>query len=258
MFFETKNHSASLTLSPICSLALVLIAFMIISLPAGASTTGSVGSASVSKGKTSLEARIGYSDAENSSSQDERFRNRVQIDHGFTDYYAGRIVISQDRRKGDNLEHDAIKVENRFYLMNKDDYGFDFGLRAAYSHKDGDKKPNALEFGLYALASLDVYEVRVNQIFSHEVGADAEDGIGGEPRLQVTRPIIQGHRFGLESFHDFGNFSDDSEYSDQSHTFGPVFKGKISETMKYETGYRVGISDSAPDHSFKFFLSHTF
>lgn len=240
---------------------LTVLTFITAAFPianAAASTTGSVGSASVTKGQTSIEGRIGYSEADEASSQDERFRSRVQIDHGFTDTYAGRVVFSQDRRKGDNLEHDAIKLENRFYLLNKDDYGFDFGVRAAYSHKDGDKKPSALEFGLYGVVPMDAYELRVNQIFSHEVGEDSEDGIGGETRLQLTRSIAQNHRLGLESFHDFGNFSDDSEFEDQSHTFGPVLKGKLGENYKYETGYRAGLSDSAPDHSFKFFIGKSF
>lgn len=229
-----------------------------LNVPAQASTTGSVGSPGVTKGQTAVEARVGYSEADEASSQDERFRSRVQIDHGFTDYYAGRIVVSQDRRKGDNLEHDTVKFENRFYLMDKNDYGFDFGVRAAYSHKDGDKKPNSLEFGLYGLVPMDAYELRVNQIFSHEVGEDAETGIGGETRLQLTRSIAQNHRLGLESFHDFGNYSEDSEYNAQSHTIGPVLKGKLGDGFKYETGYRAGISNSAPDHSFKFFIGKTF
>ena len=240
---------------------LTILTFAVTVLPiatATASTTGSVGSASVTKGQTAIEGRIGYSEADEASSQDERFRSRVQIDHGFTDYYAGRVVFSQDRRKGENLEHDAIKIENRFYLLDKDDYGFDFGVRAAYSHKDGDKRPSALEFGLYGLVPMDAYELRVNQIFSHEVGEDSEDGIGGEARLQLTRSIAQNHRLGLESFHDFGNFSDDSEFEEQSHTLGPVLKGKLGESFKYETGYRVGISDSAPDQSFKFFIGRSF
>jgi len=105
---------------------------------------------------------------------------------------------------------------------------------------------------------MDAYELRVNQIFSNEVGEDSEDGIGGETRLQLTRSIAQNHRLGLESFHDVGNFSDDSEFEEQSHTFGPVLKGKLGENFKYETGYRAGLSDNAPDHSFKFFIGRSF
>ena len=246
-----KRNSSLLTV-----LTIIITAFPIAS--AAASTTGSVGSASVTKGQTAIEGRIGYSEADETSSQDERFRSRVQIDHGFTDYYAGRVVFSQDRRKGDNLEHDAIKFENRFYLLDKEDYGFDFGFRAAYSHKDGDKKPSSLEFGLYELIPLQNFELRLNQIFAHDVGEDAEDGVSGELRAQVTYPVFTDHRIGLEGFHDFGDLSDLNGWDTQSHTFGPVLKGKLGGNFKYETGYRAGISDAAPDHSFKFFIGRAF
>lgn len=238
-------------------LLLTALLFTSLSTSAYASTTGSVGSPKVSKGATSLEARAGYSEADESSSQDERFRTRVQLDHGFTDYYAGRIVVSQDKRKNDSYEHDAIKLENRFYLLKADQYGFDFGVRAAYSHKDGDKKPNSLEFGLYELVPLDKYELRLNQIFSHDVGDNSDDGISAELRAQFTGKISDTHRLGIESFHDFGNLSDTNGYDEQSHTIGPVLKGNVLG-IKYETGYRVGISDSAPDHSFKLFVAKGF
>ena len=233
-----------------------LLAFS--STQAFASTTGSVGSPKVTKGKTEVEVRAGYSEADEDSSQDERFRTRQHIDHGFTDYYAGRIVVSQDKRKGDSYEHDAIKIENRFYILKAEDYGFDFGARANYTHKDGDKKPNSIELGLYELIPLNEYELRLQQSFTHDVGEDSDDGIGAELRFQVTRPIHDNHKLGLESFHALGNLNDNSDYDDQSHTIGPVLKGKIFGDYGYQTGYRVGISDSAPDHSFKFFLNRSF
>lgn len=231
--------------------------FTSLSSAAFASTTGSVGSPKVKKGSTAFEVRAGYSEADESSSQNERVRTRAQIDHGFTDYYAGRIVVSQDKRKGDSYEHDGIKIENRFYLLDAEKYGFDFGVRAGYSHKDGDKTPSNVEFGLYELVPLDAYELRLNQIFSHDVGEDSDDGISGELRAQVTREISADHRLGLEAFHDFGNFSDDDDFEDQALTFGPVLKGNI-QGIKYETGYRAGLTDAAPDHSFKLFLAKSF
>ena len=104
---------------------------------ASASTTGSVGSAAVNKGETKAEARFGFSEADENSSQDERFRSRFQIDHGFTDWYAARIVVQQDDRKGDSYEHDGFTFTNRFQLLQEDAHGLDFGTRLSYTLKDG-------------------------------------------------------------------------------------------------------------------------
>ena len=238
---------------------LLLIPFLFSANFAYASTTGSVGGASVSKDKTQIEARFGYSEAEESSSQDERFRSRFQVDHGFTDYYAARLVIQQDRRKGDNLEHDSITFDNRFQFLDAEKSGFDLGIRAGYQHKDGDKKPSAVTFGVFERIPVGAYEIRLNQLFDHDVGEDADDGISAEARFQVTRKLENGHRLGVEGFHDFGNLRELSGYSDQSHQIGPVAKGALPfENMKYEVGYRAGISDAAPDHNFKLFISRSF
>ena len=225
---------------------------------AHAGTSSSVGSPKVTKGKTKVEARFGFAEAEESSSQDERFRFRQQIDHGFTDWYAARIVVQQDDRKGDSFEHNSVRLSNRFHLLETKDHGFDFGARLEYTHVDGDKTPSSLTAGFYELIPLKNYEVRMNQLFSHDVGEDSDNGVGAEFRVQVTRAISDTHKLGIESFNDFGNLTQLSGYSDQEHEVGPVLKGKIGNGYAYETGYRAGISEGAADHNFKFFISKSF
>lgn len=225
---------------------------------AHAGTVSSVGSPKVSKGKTKIEARFGYSEADESSSQDERIRFRQQIDHGFTDWYAARIVLQQDDRKGDNFEHSSIRLSNRFHILKSKDHGYDLGARIEYTHVDGDKTPSSVTAGAYQLIPYNEYEIRMNQLFSHDVGQDAQDGISTELRFQVTRAFSDTHRLGLESFNDFGNLTELSGYSDQKHEIGPVLKGKLGNGFAYETGYRAGISEAAADHNVKFFLSKSF
>lgn len=240
------------------SFFLFQILFVILGADAFASTTGSVGSAAVKAGETKAEARFGYSEAEESSSQDERFRSRFQIDHGFNEWYAGRIVVRQDKRKGDSFEHESVTFTNRFQLLDKAQEGFDFGFRLSYALQDGDKKADSAEFGLYEVIPYEAYELRMNQIFAHDVGEDAQDGVEAELRFQGTRAISDSHRLGLESYHDFGNLTELSGYSAQAHQIGPVLKGKLAAGYGYETGYRAGISEGAPDHNMKFFISKTF
>ena len=242
----------------ILALTLASSALMIAHSAALASTTSSVGSPTVKKGETEIAVRTGYSIDDKDASEDERFRSRAHMKYGFTDTYAVQIVVYQDKRQGDSYEHDGIKFENRFHLIKKADHGFDFGIRANYTLKDGDKKADSAELGLYVLVPYDAYEMRVNQLFSHDVGQESESGVGGETRLQVTRAVTDNTRLGIESFHDYGNFRQSSEYSEQSHQIGPVLKGKFLDGYSYEAGYRAGISDGSPDHNFKIFLAKTF
>ena len=176
-----------------------------------------------------------------------------------TDWYAARIVLFQDDRKGNNFEHNSIRLSNRFHLLEKGDYGFDLGARFEYTHADGDKTPSDALIGFYQQVPLDNgFEFRSNQLFSHDVGEDADDGVNMELRFQLTKKIFDNHRIGLESFNDFGNLTELSGSDDQDHDFGPVLKGKFGNGYAYETGYRAGVSDGAANHNFKFFLSKDF
>ena len=232
---------------------------LLISQPSNAGTSSSVGSPKVSEGRTKSELRFGYASADETSSQDDRFRFRQQIDHGFTDWYAARLVLQQDDRKGDNFEHNSIRLSNRFHLLSAKTHGFDLGTRLEYTFADGDKTPHSLGTGLYLLVPMNAYEIRVNQLFAHDVGENAEDGVEAEFRFQITRDLNDEHSFGVEGFHDFGNLTQLSGYSDQEHEIGPVFKGALPfGGLKYQTGYRAGISKGAADHNFKVFTSKSF
>ncbi len=223
-----------------------------------AQTISSVGSPKVSKGVTAVAARIGYSENKDGGSQDERLRSRLHIDHGFTDSYAARLIVAGDKRQNDTFEYDSLTFENRFDLYDAQDIGFDFGMRASYTLKDGDKKPDNVTVGFYELFPLDDWEIRANQFLSHEVGEDSESGVGFSMRAQATYALNDNHRLGLETFNNFGNIRTLSGFDNQSHSLGPVLKGKLGNGFAYETGYLAGISDNNADHNIKLFLSKKF
>jgi hypothetical protein len=227
---------------------------------AQAATTSDVGSPVVKAGVTEFSARAGYSIDDDLSAEDERFRTRFHLDHGFNDFYAARILVAEDKRKGDDgLEHESFKIENRFYLLKADQCGFDFGARFGYTRKDGDKKPDNVEFGLYELVPHGPWELRLNQIFTNQIGDGAEKGLEAEWRTQVTHAMAGGFRLGLEAFHEFGNLDRQHGFDQQSHTLGPVVKGTVFGTpLEFEAGYRVGLSEAAPDHTFKLFFAYKF
>lgn len=233
---------------------------LILSLPgqnAYASTFGGVGGSKVKKGVLATELRFGYSAGDSSSAQDERLRSRVQFDYGVTDNYAARLLIFHDKRKGKNSEHEGIMMDHRFHLWDAKDYGFDFGVRAFYFWKDGDKKPDHAGIRLIEVVPFENWELRLNQFLRHDVGEDRIPGLSLELRTQATTKLNDTHRWGIESFNNFGRLRNLSGYSSQQHTIGPVLKGKIGG-LGYETGYRAGISESAIDHSFKLFFKKSF
>jgi len=229
--------------------------------PAFANTSSAVGGPNVDKGKTIVEYRLAGSLDDDRASQDQNVRTRVHIDHAFSDVYAARLVYVIDRAKGGNFEADGISWQNRFHLIKKEQHGFDGGIRLNYTLADGDKEPDEISLRFYQQIPLSFpakgAELRFNQIFEHEMGDQSESGLIAEWRNQLTVPVGPDMRFGLDSFHDFGNLRHQSGWGAQSHALGPVFKAKFADVYSLEAAYRVGISTTAPDHSMTFIINRS-
>ena len=131
-------------------------------------------------------------------------------------------------------------------------------MRAAYSLKSGDNKPDSITIGFYEVIPHDAWEVRLNQFFSHEIGPEATSGLNAAMRAQATYAYTDNHRAGLETFNSFGNLRDQSGFNTQGHVIGPVFKGKLGQGYSYETGYLKGLTDSSANHNFKLFIAKSF
>lgn len=235
-----------------CTLCVMLAA-----TPAAANTSSAVGGAKVEKGKTAIEYRLAGSLDDESTSQDDRIRTRVHLDHAFTDIYAARIVYVMDKFKGDDFEVGNFSWQNRFHFIKRDVYGWDGGMRLNYTIADGDKKPDDLSLRFYQEFPLAGYEIRFNQIFGHDLGEDSGKGVTAEWRSQITQKIGDDTAIGLDFFHDFGNLAGQDGYSAQEHAIGPVLKTKFGGGYSMEAGYRVGISAASADHSATFIFTRS-
>ncbi len=231
-----------------------------------ASPVSNVSSANVDKGKLSIEQRFGYSTDTPGETNHKRFRMRQHIDYGWNDWYATRLVASEDKRDGQNMEFRSISLENRFHIFEKSTHGWDGGFRLNYSHSDGDKTPHNTELRLIAgVPFANSWEARGVVSIEHEIGEDSESGAALELRSQVTKAIPQAFidyvkefRLGLEMFNDFGKVRELNGYKQQDHQIGPVVKMKLKDGNYLQFGYRAGVSEASADHVFKLFIGREF
>lgn len=230
-----------------------------------ASPVGNVGTSVVDKGAFSIEQRMGYSLDNESASDNQRFQMRQHIDYGFNDWYGVRLVVSQDNRNGDSFEHGAITFENRIQLFERDEHGFDGGVRFIYGHRDGDKTPHEIDVRVMAQVPIgEKWEFRHNTVLERDIGENSVSGVALEFRNQITRkfaigvPMIKKFQAGIEMFNDFGRLNQLSGYSDQDHQIGPIVKASLTNGSYLQTGYRLGASHGGTDHNFKLFVGHKF
>lgn len=244
-----------------------IAATSLIALPLlAASPIGNVGTARVDENALYTEWRGGYTWEDAGGSNDKRFRMREHIDYGFNDWYAVRIIASQDKRNAAGIEHGAVTFENRIQLIEQRDYGWDGGIRLIYGHSDGDKTPHEIDVRLMAQVPFgenNKWEFRHNTVIEHDVGENSQNGFALEWRHQVTRSItppdfLSKLRVGIELFNDLGRLNALSGYDAQDHQVGPVMKGYVSNGVYFQAGYRAGASDAGVDHLAKLFIGKKF
>lgn len=227
-------------------------------LPALANGFASVGSIDVRKGRTDVSLRGAYGLDDDVSTQDNRIRSRVTVDHAFTEWFASGLYVQGDHSGNDNMELDTVIWDNRIQMASEEEDGFNGGIRLRYSWRDGDKKPDVTRIQFLGDKRFGKWQLRGSQIFFHEVGQDSRKGVGLDTRYQVNYAYRDRHRAGVEGFHNFGRVRDMNGFDAQSHVLGVVFVGPLAENTNYEVGYGAGLSRSAPDHSVKLFVSWNF
>ncbi len=228
------------------------------------SSTSNVGGAVVQSGTANFEARLGFSEDDDNDSDDNRFRMRQHLDYGFNDWYAFRLLLSQDETAGDNLEHQSVGFENRFQLFNAEEHGFNGGFRIIYSQSDGDKTPNSFNFRVIGEKMVtQQLEFVHNSFLIHEIGADAVGGIKLQLRNRLLYhtsyrgEIIDDIRIGVDFYNDFDRLNDLNGYENQNHQIGPAAR-LVFDNKYLQIGYRKGISANAIEDNFSLFLGVNF
>lgn len=223
------------------------------------SLTGNVGSAGVSKGEQSVEARIGLDDQGNAAS-------RVHYDHAFTDWYQLRLIAGFSQPEDKDWDFSSVTLENWFQWREeaRDNSGFNGGLRVAYSFADG-AGPDEAEVRLTVTDKFaDGWEWRANLKGEVETGDGSEGGIGLEARAQVSRALAMSAlgsddwRLGVELFSEFGNSRDIPGFNDQAHQIGPVVKIGWENGVYVQSAVRVGVTDGSDDAMAKLFIGREF
>lgn len=217
-----------------------------------------IGNSTVNEGQLSTQLRLSLSEDNDSQALDGRFRSRLMVDYGFTDDFAFGVYLQGENFGNDSQELDSTIADARFEFTEAKTHGYYSGMRLRYTYKDGDKKPDNAHIRFILGVPIDKWDLRLNQIFAHEVGEDSRHGIGIDTRLQATYFYHPDHRMGLETLSDFGYGRRLTSFDEQNHVLGPVFAGKIDGDTSYEFGYRHGISKAAPDHNFRIFLTKNF
>lgn len=224
-------------------------------LPAQAHATKKVYTPYVEQGELELEYQGRY-EIDDDNDVDGKWVQKVALGYGVTDYWftEAYLEFEKEGEDGSDPEMTSVEWENRFQLTQPGEYFVDVGLltELVYNTSGGADKG---EVKLLLAKDTGQFSHATNFILEREFGEDSSDeteaGFAWSSRYRYKESFEPG----FEIHSDFGSLSDGGSYDEQKHMIGPVAYGKIGK-IGYDVGTLFGVSDAAPDVTFKAILEY--
>jgi len=214
-------------------------------------TTSSVFGPSIDPGERAAEYRLSY------SPEEERFAHRLHYQHALRDDVRARLIALQRRRGAGDLELAYWRLETQWQYARQPD-GWDAALRGEIQIAEGDDGPHRLRLAWTGSRDFAArWQQRVNVLAGREIGGGRAPGVSLELRAQTTYGLDEGRRIGLELFSDLNTTAEFGSFDEQDHQLGPIFKQKLGTAWSLNVGLLAGVSDAAPDLTWRLLLERS-
>jgi hypothetical protein len=216
-------------------------------------------SPTVKFGRDVIEWRSGYSIDERNKSLDDRYRQRIHFDHPFTESFALRLIVSQDKLSNGDLRYSGSTAEGRIQFQKRGDGNVETGMRLIYTKADGAYGADTANVAFIGDYYFDKLILRGNLFVGHQLGQESIPGVALETRFYAAYIAEDKTRYGAEMFNNAGRVREWNGFDKQQHTIGPVVTGTFEDTpWGYQAGAQFGLSKAAPDAALKLFINYNF
>lgn len=219
-----------------------------------AHATKTVTSPYVHKGEAAVEWKGGY----DVNDGEDEWAMEASASYGVTDFWETELGIEGGGIVDEDSDAEALVFENKFQLAPKGALFVDPGIKIEYARNlQGD--PDELQAKLLLGKQIGKFSNLANFAIAREIGEDSEDDLDYGFSYSLAYEQTEDFAYGLEWYSGFGTLEDDSDsWDEQTHQVGPVAYGELMEDVGYEAGVLFGVSDSAPDATFKAVLEYEF
>lgn len=182
--------------------------------------------------------------------------------YGATSYWFTELYLIREREGGDGLT--LAEWENRFQLTETGKYAVDVGLivelEAPLSNGNA---PWEFKIGPLFQTEFDKLQLNANVLFERKFGGDNADYVTEMGyQWQAKYRLKKEFEFGLQSFGELGKWDHWANSDEQQHKIGPAIFGRFDlgqkQKIKYNAAWLLGVSDAAPDHTFRLQVEYEF
>jgi hypothetical protein len=231
------------------------LSFCLVAAPAYA--TKDVSSPTVAEGKLKFDARYGL-ETDDTAARGDRFRQVYVFEYGVTRWWSTRLNIRINKPDGMDFDYTNVDFENKFQFFFEKQDGFSGAVKLVYSNADNVGTADTFEVKGMAEKNFGDFRLRGNLGVVWQLGGELTKAADLNAALQGLWKLNDNWSGGAEFIGDFGQLDTGISANVQEHYLGPVFVYKFNDTWSIETGYLVGISDTASDGLFKLFFKGTF
>lgn len=206
----------------------------------------------VNSGAESLQYRIAVdpegSDGEASVAQRIHYLNSINDDLKLAVFAGARQTAESD------FDFDYIHA-GLFFDLGEDASKYRTGVRFDVRLRDG-SRPNHLGMNWMNQYYFDNgWTARAVLLTAVQFGDRANNGVNLQTRWQLAKRLQSGRGVGLEMFSFYGSTDNLGNFDSQNHAIGPTFTVPIAPSWSVFSSVLFGVSESAPDLQFRFWLS---
>jgi hypothetical protein len=231
----------------------IIIALIVLNFSFSAQAQQSkVKSPFVDKGVVALEINSEVLTDEDILLPDEAQNFETELKYGISDKFGLGAVFVADDNDANGFEYRTTGLQATYQFGEQNsDSPVASAVRLDYDYSHGGQDSD--EIGLMFLFGHEgeKFSYGINVGANTELGTDSDDDIKGDLRASMSylyRPKFQP---GLEYFSEIDELDEISSISDASSRLGPVIRGDLIDGLSYEVGYLFGLSDKAPDGTYK-------
>jgi hypothetical protein len=184
--------------------------------------------------------------------------------YGVNDTWFTEIYLNREHEGADGVT--LAEWENKFQLTETGKYAVDMALLTEIEAPlNNGKEPWEFKVGPLLQTEYGKWQLNGNVLFARKFGPNDNDEIRFTEisyQWQVKYRMQPAFEFGAQGFGEMGNWNDWSPVSAQNHRLGPAIFGKFrvgsKQAFKYNTAWLFGLSDAAPNSTFRMQLEYEF
>jgi hypothetical protein len=243
----------------ILSISAILSAFYVGEVLAGSADY--VYTPMVEQGEKEIGFKFGSAGQQDGSRQNI---TSLGFGYGVNDFWFTEVYLKRESEADKGLT--IAEWENKFQLTETGKYPIEIGIITEFEAPTNNKNmPYEFKFGPLFQTEFRKLQLNANLLFERKFGPnDSEQSRFTEMgyQWQVKYRLQPSFELGLQGMGEMGKWNDWNTTSEQNHRFGPAVFGKVlvgnEQAIKYNAAWLYGLSDAAPNNTFRMEVEYEF